>query len=38
MANSLGAFLEQYRDQLLGGGTEYLSGCGVVEKVGASRK
>ena len=38
LADSLGAFLEQYRDLLLGGGTEYLSGCGVVEKVGASRK
>ena len=38
LAPGLGAFLEQYRDQLLGGGSEYLSGCGVVEKVGASRK
>lgn len=38
LADGLGAYLEQYRDTLLGGGCEYLDGCGVVEKVGASRK
>jgi cell wall assembly regulator SMI1 len=38
LADSLGAFLEDYRYQLLGGGREYLNGCGVIEKVGASKK
>lgn len=38
LAEGLGAYLEQYRDTLLGGGCEYLDGCGVVEKVGATRK
>ena len=38
IADGLGAYLEQYRDTLLGGGCEYIDGCGVVEKVGASRK
>ena len=37
LADSLGAYLESYRDQLLSGQYEYLDGCGVIEKVGASK-
>lgn len=31
-------YLEQYRDGLLNGRFEYIEGCGVTEKMGASRK
>lgn len=34
LSDTLGAYLERYRDQLLSGQYEYLDGCGVIEKVG----
>ena len=36
--SSFSSFLENYRDQLLGGRIEYIDGCGTIEKVSASRK
>ena len=38
LASTFGGYLESYRDQLLGGGCEYIDGCGVVESMGATRK
>ena len=33
-APSIEAYLENFRNDLLGGGFEYIEDCGVVEKVG----
>ena len=35
---SLGAFLEDYRNRLLAGQCEFLDECGVIEKVAKARK